>query len=245
MKKKFVSILAAALFTIGMASQAMAYFDNGNLIRIVYQTSGGTAEVATDLGNFSSFMAGTAPAAPSFIQGGTAGTAGALFGNTALSNLNVTYMVYDTNNPDANPATFSGGATAPNLVDGIQWGNATSGLQAYYGAVGTQQVVGSMGAANSYSNLFANGGVGLLGGMVDQSVEANLAALAGGGSVNMTIYAFADTVNGSALQTLGTITTNASGLTVSDATPTPIPPSFLLMGSGLLGMVGIRRKFTV
>ena len=76
--------------------------------------------------------------------------------------------------------------------------------------------------------------------------EANLAALASGGSVSMELYEFQLTGSGRSATVTTTdfmkITTNADGTTTVGTSATPIPPAFFLMGSGLLGMFGLRRK---
>src|SRR6266516_3691618 len=57
MMKKLVTIIAAALLTMGLAANAMASFNDGDLIRVVYN-HGGSVEVATDLGSISSIQSG-------------------------------------------------------------------------------------------------------------------------------------------------------------------------------------------
>jgi hypothetical protein len=248
MKKKLVSILAAALFTMGMASQAMAFFDNGDLIQVVYNTAGGN-EVATDLGTISGSTFTSNGNSMSFLGGGTiSGTSvsgGSTFAGVQLSKLNVIYLAMDTNN-GSNPIYFSSNsATAPVYQNGGQWGNANSLLQSLYNGIGTQQVTVSTLNANSYANNFGSTPGDLGGLLTAPSAEATLTALAGGGTITQKLYYFADTVNGGTAQNLAlNVTTLSDGtFTAADAS-TPIPPSFLLMGSGLLGMVGIRRKFT-
>ena len=241
MKKKMIALLAAALLTVAFAGNAMAAFENYDLVRIAYQTAGGTAEVATDLGSIASLQAGTAANTTSFITGGTA--AGTAFNNTALSNINVVYLAYDTNSSN-NPIYVSGGSTPAGLISGTQWGNANSLIQSYYAGLsianaGAKQVVGSQTAANSYVNNFGtDGSLGLL---LDSSAEVNLT-----GAATQHLWLFSDTVNGSTPVDLGTITTNLNGTSnvniATNVASTPIPPSFLLMGSGLLGMIGMRRK---
>ena len=80
------------------------------------------------------------------------------------------------------------------------------------------------------------------------AAEARLTPLATGGYVDMSLYSF-DIFNGG----LGMLVTNADGTTfdirtlangyteINPAT-VPIPPSMLLLGTGLLGLIGFRRK---
>jgi hypothetical protein len=249
MKKKMIALLAGALLTVALAGNAMAAFENFDLIRIAYQTAGGTAEVATDLGSLSSILSGTAVNSTSFITGGTG--AGTAFSNTSLSNINVLYIAFDSNNiSGTDKAWFSGAATAPGLISNNTWTTGPSSIQSYYRGMSqllgnATQVVGSQGAANSYANLFGNGGGtqsdGSLGLLIDGTVEANL----GAGAATQHLWYLADSTS-PVFADLGTLITNLDGTTsftsASQAAQTPIPPSLLLMGSGLLGMIGLRRK---
>lgn len=76
------------------------------------------------------------------------------------------------------------------------------------------------------------------------NTEANLAALVTGTATSVTqnLYHFTSAnVAGSVADFNGvTITTSADGS--STVTATPIPAAFYLMGSGLMGLVGLRRR---
>jgi hypothetical protein len=78
--------------------------------------------------------------------------------------------------------------------------------------------------------------------------EASLGSLVGAtsGSVTQNLY-FLDNANGANKVgvSVATISTNFDGSTTivtPNTAATPIPPAFFLMGSGLLGMFGLRRK---
>jgi FtsH-binding integral membrane protein len=79
------------------------------------------------------------------------------------------------------------------------------------------------------------------------SAETSLASLVGAtsGSVTQNLYFWANAYAAVPADTIGvlaaTITTSYNGTSVVTAA-TPIPPAFFLMGSGLLGMFGLRRK---
>lgn len=240
MLKKIATFLAAATLMLSMSAPAMAAFDDFSLIRIIYDNAG--HEVFTDLGNINTVLGNPATmASTSFVVGGTAGTAGSLFGSTSFANLNVAYLAFDTNNPSG--TTWFSGNSVPTSIDNGTFYNQIGNFQGYLKSLSftNGNAIGSAANLNSYASLLQGAGSGLLGGMVDKSIEANLAALASGGSITQKLYYFADNSSGTAqLQSL-TLYTNANGTTTNEA-PTPIPPSLLLMGSGLLGMVGIRRK---
>ncbi len=75
----------------------------------------------------------------------------------------------------------------------------------------------------------------------------NSFALSFFGSDDATPLLTTDSVNGYAatidLNQNGPAVTNSSNqLSVVEGTPAPIPPSILLMGSGLLGFIGLKRK---
>ena len=90
--------------------------------------------------------------------------------------------------------------------------------------------------------------VGGFGTFIDNGLgEANLAALDSGGSVDLYLYYYPTATDGNAGSGLqvAKLTTSADGHVAVTGEPmpeTPIPPSILLLGSGLIGLIGIRRK---
>jgi hypothetical protein len=240
MMKKLVTILAAALLTLGAAANAMAYFDDLSLVRVVYDSSNPAGvEVAYDLGNINSYLAsgGTFSAGSSIL---------ADFGSVTADKLRVAYFAYDSS---TSSMWVSGGDTAPTAnigaFDNVFNSSFMTALGVYQ-ASGTDKAVTTMDNANSYYTWFNQSGnlTGSFAGSFNTNVgEASLADMATGTAQKL--YFFAEANNGGTGVMAMNITTNANGSTTlaAEATPTPIPPSFLLMGSGLLGMVGIRRKF--
>ena len=236
MKKKMIMLIAAAMMTLS-ASSAFAAFADLELIRVVYDRAGN--EYATDLGNVNTL---TTSAIPTTIAGN--GTAGL-----------VAYFAIDKT---TNQLWVSGSTSAPSAINGTAGGltTAKNGVISVYaqynqGIVGgSTSYTGLASATNSYkSKLSAT--QGWLGNAITSATkgntEASLAAIiaAGAGSVTQSLYFWNDGLTTVAANKIGvsvaTITTSFDGSSTVTAA-TPIPPAFFLMGSGLLGMFGLRRK---
>jgi hypothetical protein len=244
MKKKLAVLLAAAMLTLGAAANAMASWADGDLIRVVYNHAG-TVEVATDLGNVNNVIATNTMSSSAF-------SLSQITGATSFSDLYVAYFAKQASTSGNNGIAWVGidsaSTTAP--VTGsrkfLTLVNAIQSMGSYYNSINSavDQVVAQQSNTNSYNTTLNPGGVtGILGGYIPAGVEQSLAALATGGTVSTTLYSFVNQGGTSGVST-GTATpltlaVNNSGVTTS---ATPIPPSFLLMGSGLIGMIGIRRR---
>lgn len=246
MKLRFITVLTIVLMT-ALSSQAFAYFANNDLIEVVY--NGTTAERAIDLGSLTTLNL-SALTSPLTLSGANSINLSALQASS-WSQLNVgffaysgsTYQEYFATTQNTTPAIVSSSRTA--------FANAYSSVAGLYGGSGTQIVDASTSSPNTYVKKMDSNGTtpGYYAGFNNESQngligEANLAALDTGGSVSMYLYHFniVTAVNG----VLGTpysaiLTLNANGSTVAQAV-TPIPASILLFGSGLLGLVGLKRK---
>jgi hypothetical protein len=255
MKKKMITRLAAALIALG-AGNAMASFDNGDLIRFVYNSATGS-ETGTDLGSISTLLTNVAASGSVNITAPGLFTNGANLGSANNANLMVAYMVandtYGTNgyNPNTNYfSSQSGQVNGPfaNTNMQNQMGALFSGVT--YNPVNTHnstQVSTTNTNAASYQVTMSNGFMGGL--LLNPDGEASLATLATA-SISQSLYYWADvtagtdgslvTSNGQALQIL----TNSNGSTtlVGGTSPTPIPAAAYLLGSGLMGLLGLRRK---
>jgi hypothetical protein len=248
LKKKIVMLIAAALMTLS-ASSAFAAFGDLELIRIAYDRNG--SEIATDLGLVSNF---TAAGANNTIPGSFAAI-------TPSTSTFVTYFALDRAN---NQLWATGSTTTPSIILGGASGltglkNGTTPMYAQYNTQGGTNYIGAASLASSYkTKLSANGQQGALAAAINLTTRANtevsLASIAST-PVSQGLYFWANGTTTVAANKTGvlaaTITTNSDGsATIISSTPapvasTPIPPAFFLMGSGLLGMFGLRRKTKV
>jgi hypothetical protein len=261
--KKFLVVCAAVLLMLGLAGRAKAAFTCGDIIEVVYQPGSGY-EVATDIGSASSIIANGQNALQnsSFQVFGS----GSSFTGADPTTLKVAY--FSTTSTEAGiwvSGTYGG--TETNV--GYQTGETVTGENMYnlinsvYG--------GATGPTNAWVNFEAkspaltpsyygymnkNGtAIGSFDGFIASgSGDGEAQLVSGGAGVNQSIFYWAtdtteSTQNGqSSANFLGLNTyynpTNETLTTsvIAPQRPTPIPPSVLLFGSGLLGLILIGRK---
>lgn len=256
-KKLFATVAVGAMVLTG-ASQAMAAFDFNSLVLTVYKGAG-APEVGFDLGTSTALTSGTK-------YSGTSGINLSDFGSgTTFSQL--TFGVYGIDmqgsNFDQLYAVTSQAGSAP-AVTGGGWGNIGTPaltINPTYQALsstGKSVISNSSETTGYYTQMIANGdGAGSFAGFIPaQTGESSLASLQGaavGSYVEMALYQFTNVGTGAIDIGPGTgtlvgtvrVTLNSTGgadISVSAVSSVPIPPSVLLLGSGLLGLVGIRRK---
>lgn len=214
------------------ASSALAAFADLHLIRVYYDRTGG--EIATDLGRVKDVTA----AGQSGIFNGTFGS------------LTTGYAAYFAFDLSTNELWASGKPGVPSVITGnvTQLRSGFTYLMARYNTQGG----GVYSGPTSYYQDKLSTPKGSLGNSISpisqRNTEASLAEMisTGSGSVTQSLYFWNNAATTVAAEKIGvavaTITTNANGSTIIDTANTPIPPAIFLMGSGLLGMFGLRRK---
>ena len=245
--KKVMMLMLAMVLLLGVSGQALAFFDDGNLIRVVY-SSDGTMESATDLGS----ITGLTSASTANVIYNTNNFSLAQLG--AGATLATSYVAYFTATLSPDQAWTSGSsASGQTGSTGAFQGFVSSmhnALQTGYqlnGGLTNAMVTLATGDPNSYFKQLASV-PGALGGFLaqDNGAEKSLADLATVGYVDQYLYYYASIPGrGSATGlNVATIRTFADGHTELNPT-VPIPAAVYLLGSGLLGLVGIRRKMSV
>ncbi len=249
--KKIMMLLIVGLLMLGVSGQAMAAFNEGDLIRVVYTGTGSGTEYLTDLGNFSSLT--------SYNPGSTSTLSTDPFslssvGASNWSNVSIGYFIMSTSANNGNGAAWTSGPAGGTTVNnGGFWagmvGNATMVLQgAAFAAGSNSSVQWSQSNGSSYWTWMNNGGfgTGTMGGYLQSANgEANLAALSTTGYVDQVLYYYgSDPDTAASGAQVGVLRTYANCITVLNpvAPSVPIPAAAYLFGSGLIGLVGLRRK---
>ena len=243
--KKIMMILAVVVLLLGASGQAMAAFVDGDLIRVVYNGLGTGTEYATDLGNFSTL---------------TSNSLGNVVLNTDNFNLSSVgapdqayvayYMVTSTPGFAGNYVWTSGPTSSQTGGGRNMFSNFLGGVHSVDGAynvaaAGASATTLLQSDANSYWTIMntAGAGQGQMRGFIPAgNADQNLAALSTTGYVDQYLYYYATPNTASSGLQVATLRTFADGHTELNPSATPIPATFLLFGSGLLGLVGIRRK---
>lgn len=246
MKKKMIALLAGLMLTISAGSAFAAFSGTDELYMAAYDTVSNT-EVVIDLGSLT-LSGGKYSLTSSGVNSFNLGTN---MPGASAANVQVAFFGEDgqgknvlaSASPTVTPT--SSASQVSNFQGKISFINAQ-----YTG--GTALGVGTASATNSYAQQMSGVIAGSFGGLNGPTAknwstpEMSLASLASGGSLG--IYSFAYTTKGQpaalgVLQFTDTLIAGPSGTyTVAAANATPIPAAIYLMGSGLLGMFGLRRK---
>ncbi len=258
--KKYFGIILAAMLMVGAAGQAMAAFTKPDLLRIVINVgaTGNPLEVGTDLGLSAINIQSTA--SNTVLGGGTNAFSLGQFGLSQpsdWSNLVVTYMALNV----GTKSLWSTAATEP-VGNTLVYVSTQSSFNSVYvtgyfdASPGTTGIIRKDKTGSYFMSMDkngTNGSVGSLGGYLTPGqttnnffgVEKSLADLATIGYVDQDLYYWANgSTSGTPTLLSMTIRTMADGSTIINPSAVPIPPSVLLLGSGLLGMIGIRRKIS-
>ena len=245
-------LLAIAMFVLGISGQAMAAFVQGDLIRVVYGINPGDSnkyEYATDLG--SAIQAFSTPFTTNFKFTADPINFG-VFGTAAKSDLMVAYYIWGNNG--VNEVWASSNAATGQYNGSRKYGNfgseALNNLINGYSpvAVGNNATLQVQPGDNSYNTLFGTSGnlgtyinlTGHPGTQTDKSLVAT-------GYVDQWLFYYSPSQNtstygGGAGTPLALIRTYANGTTEINPSAVPIPAAVYLLGSGLLGLIGIRRR---
>ena len=236
--KKFCSVLLAAMMVFAFTGIASAY--NANLTMIVYDNSGTGSEMFFDLG-----------------------TPGTVTDVTSLIPADITTQLDVASLADLNVGIFGGGnltdgtgnywfattsATAPGIVQSsnISFDAATGNIASYYESI----TIGNSIDPNSYfatMNLGDKFSAGQYAGL-NGSVAEGEGSLSGGLTMYLYNYEMVpgalpwDPVTFTMNKGTDTTTDYFAAITVANAPAVPVPAAVWLLGSGLIGVIGLRRK---
>lgn len=247
--KRLVSIIMVTALLLGFTGVSMAAMSNLNLYMAVYTTTG-TMESVTDLGTIGGEI--NLNAKNQVLSSINALSNLSLYGDgTTFNNLRVAYFAVNnlagTNNDEAwvtGDSTrntrgftninnmFSYMADNPpyiNLFEGQTLFSAKDGLNSYF------RLMSAMGTAPGYFGNFSGQCNG----------EVTLGPLAGVGYVDQILYYYTYTGGNTGIAA-ATIRTYANGNVVINysTNPVPVPPGIFLLAPGLLGLIGLRKRFT-
>ena len=243
--KKLIGILTALTLVLGFAGQSMALFADLEIVRVIYdQTT--SLEYASDLGKIgvgNLAIGGSGAFSGNSVNLGGAFSPTAVLGGTAATDtLHVAYMAVD----QTNLTTWLSGTQANRAYNTGNDSNmsAMAGMYLYYGALNSNAskpmtgdarsywiaMDGTGGSAGSFANFFTNG-------------AGSEAAFTYGQTPSLNLYYYADpyTANLNGFN-MGTLQVQADGSTVLNPSAVPIPAAVWLLGSGLLGLIGVRRR---
>lgn len=246
MKKSIRVIFVAMLVTlmVAFAGQAMAYFDQGTLIRVVWKF-GGTYEVVTDLGKWDHIR--------SLYTGPNVLISSPAFSLSQLQldsweNVHVAYFMRNTVNVDAWVSGETDKVQKSGQSQQAAFFSRASKIEGFNYQSGQQQNVNLQSNPNSFSNQHANYyrfGNFLAGTGPGYTLNKGYQILnsfdqPGEQYVDQYLY-FYDTPNSAAFGVpILVLRTYETGMT--EIRPIPIPPAAILLGTGLLGLIGIRRR---
>jgi len=243
--KKIMMLILAMMFVFGVTGQAMASFTTGELVEVLYSSAG--TEYAVDLGSAAT-LAAAVSAPGSQVDLGNSGASGLPANVTGYT------VAYFAMTPlPGTTAWFSGGATAPVTNSSSYPTTQVGNVDGYYKNHSSAALTSSTGytiytssqstaLTTSYAKAL-DAGVANSGYLNHFYSSGSADATVGSTYTDQFLYSLAS--KSASPVEVADIRTYANGDTVLISTAsnaTPVPPSVLLMGSGLLGLIGIRRK---
>lgn len=246
--KKILMLMIVAVLMLGVSGQAMAAFTDGDLVRVVFSTNG-VNEVATDLGSVAAI---TVPDSNTIIWNANNFNLASLGGTADASNSYAVYFSIGTTASMGKNQVWASGPAGGQIVTKNAFSlfntNSHSVMGNYQVAGGgASQVTMAMSDANSFWTRLASGGagVGQLGTLISANNAAvSLASLGSIGYADQILYYYG-TLGGLgnvAGVNVSDLKTYADGHSALNGPTTPIPAAVYLFGSGLMGLVGLRRK---
>ena len=251
MKKLFAILVTVALVVCSAGPVMAAFYDNQNLMMVVYNNTDN--EVAIDLGNYDTVDYSVA--GQTLAAAGSVNPAGAQFGS-AVDSWDDLHVGLFTANRTSGVYHFVLGTTqnTRNPINSAAKANfytQSSNTHNTYRAAGEQVVTGSASYNYSYSTLLDAGAYGQMAGYNPYNASLagpDLGALLTDGFIDLFLYEYdinGNLVAGNGVDYQGIIRLNANGsvVTVAGGNPVvPIPGALVLFASGLVGLIGIRRK---
>jgi hypothetical protein len=244
MFKKIATFAVAALLTLS-ASSAFAYTADSELFRVVFSTgAGATTTVVNDLGSISSILAKTG----SSSIAGTSFSYSTLGASANSSNTFVTYFAKD--NAVATPGSYSvwtayDAALAAPVSGNRKYANTNSGITGFANFYTVANTTGTLADYQSKMGLTGQVGGFLATGLTAEYSLASLTTLnlykfTGSNPTTFPVTTGVNALSGLTITTLADGSTQVNG--PAGSSPVPLPAAFYLMGSGLLGLVGMRRR---
>jgi hypothetical protein len=244
--KKFYALMISFLVVMAFVAPASAYFDQqpGSLVMTVYDPTGN--EQSIDLGQANNMDLAPGTVLWSGTLNATAYTANssiAIWGLDSDESTDIHYDVYfSSTNPNASAPTWDATIAQNEFVGAMSAVNAAANLGA-----NSNVVLPYSGMYYGY-NLNAGRNVpGWMGGTsTDASGEHQLDGLAADSAnpVSLYLYRYRTGLNEQGeivtfLTQLGQVEFDGTSLSISQV---PVPGALWLLGSGLIGLVGLRRR---
>lgn len=241
--KKIAGIIVGILMVFSFSGAALAAFDSGSLVLSMYSTDdSNTTETGVSLLTVSEW---------DFTAEGYTTVAEGVYGNYEdLSTIMAGIWAFDEDTLIGYYATTvdTGAVISERGLSAFK--SATDGVYSYYNSLGDDIVTGDTSNNSSYTVKMNSKGTvsGYFASLNDDTSvgEASLADLADG---DVVLYLYAIDLSGRTAALfddntpVASIVLTAEGdVLVSGASAVPVPGAVWLLGSSLLGVVGLRRK---